>query len=64
MINSDKFEDLKIYILIFTRLSFLCSKKYKVFGIDILHVCEINYWIHLETFFNFFESLRCDFRFI
>jgi hypothetical protein len=37
-----------------TRLSFLCSPKYKVFDYEFLHVCVINSWLHLNIFFIFF----------
>jgi hypothetical protein len=42
IIQSDKNVDLKIYILRSTRLSFLCSPKYKAFEHDFLHICAIN----------------------
>jgi hypothetical protein len=41
-----------------TRLLFLCSPKYKVFEYEILHVCEINSWQHLNIFFHIFLKLE------
>jgi hypothetical protein len=55
MTKSDKFGDLNIYILRSSRLSFLYSQKYKVFGIDILQVYGINHWQHPKKI-EFFES--------
>jgi hypothetical protein len=40
--NLIKIVDLKIYVLRSTRLSFLCSPKYKVFEHDFFHVRGIN----------------------
>jgi hypothetical protein len=58
MTKSDKFEDLNIYTLRSTRLSFLCSQKYKIFKIDILYVCGISHWLDSELFRNY----KYDFR--
>jgi hypothetical protein len=37
-----------------TRLSFLCSPKYKVFEYEILRVCRINSWLYPNIFFTIF----------
>jgi hypothetical protein len=58
-----KFEDLKIYILRFTYLSFLCTQNYKVFEIDILHICGINYYLHLDVF-HILRTCKYDFQFL
>jgi hypothetical protein len=64
MTKSDKFGDLNIYTYSDPHvLSFFCSQKYKVFKIDILHVCGINHWLHPEKNSNFFGTRKCDFLF-
>jgi hypothetical protein len=52
--NLIKFVELKIYVPRSTRLSFLCSPKYKVFEHDIFHVCGINSWLHPDFCFQIF----------
>jgi hypothetical protein len=52
--NLIKFVDLKINVLRSRRLSFLCRPKNKAFEHDLLHVCGINSWLHLDFCFQTF----------
>jgi hypothetical protein len=55
--NLIKVGDLKICILRSTCLSVLCSSEYKVFDINILHVCGIHHWLHPEQKMHFYLKL-------
>jgi hypothetical protein len=55
--NLTKFGYFKSYFYRSTILSFLYSPEYKVFEIDILHVCRIIHGLHSNTFFQFFFKL-------
>jgi hypothetical protein len=53
------FEDLEMYyVLISALLSFLCSLKYKLFKINILHVCGIHHWLYEDFFSQNFLKLK------
>jgi hypothetical protein len=38
-----------------TRLSFLCSPKYKIFEYEILHIYRIKSWLYSNIFHNFLK---------
>lgn len=42
---------------------FLCSSKYKLFPIDILHLCGIHQRLHSDLLSEFFETSKYDFCF-
>jgi hypothetical protein len=62
--KSDKFYSLEmctIHYKICQNLSFLCSLKYEVVCIEILHHCSIHHWISLEFCFNVLQILKYEF---